>query len=161
MKEMRFKIGKFKLKLSQSTIDVALWIVTEDDGEEFDHKKVPQGYLLTYVGYFLLIGSKDVRNAIEEDISRIWKIKVTGDVSQFDIQNTEGSLTFLSTTVRSHLREGGFTMTQEEFIRDVLKTWEMSDCRPLKTPGDPTSVQLPEEGKTEGRNPEGIWRAQK
>ena len=53
-------------------------------------------------------------------------------------------------------------MSQEEFIRDRLKTWEMSDCRPLMTPGESgTSVELPEEGTPQELDPDDIWRAQK
>ena len=64
---------------------------------------------------------------------------------QFDKQNPEASLTFLSTVIRSHPKHGGFTLSQEAFIRDVLKTWEMTDCKPTLVPGVPTSVELPEE----------------
>ena len=53
-------------------------------GQDFDHKRQTYGYLLTYVDDFLVVGPLNVRNAIEEEISRIWKIKVTGDINQFD-----------------------------------------------------------------------------
>ena len=49
-------------------------------------------------------------------------------------------------------------MSQEAFVRDVLKTWEMTDCKPAMVPGIPTSVELPEE---EEQDPEDIHRAQK
>ena len=49
-------------------------------------------------------------------------------------------------------------MTQEAFVRDVLKTWELTECRPLLTPGTPTKVQLPEEDE---QDPEDVHRAQK
>ena len=49
-------------------------------------------------------------------------------------------------------------MSQEAFVRDVLKTWEMSDCKPSLVPGTPTSVELPAE---EQPDPEDIHRAQK
>ena len=52
-------------------------------------------------------------------------------------------------------------MTQEEFIRDVLKTWDMYDCRPMLTPGEPAPVELPEEYEEDGLNPEDVIRAQK
>ena len=39
LRKMRFKTGKCKLKLDQSSIDVAPWIIIEDKEEEFDHKK--------------------------------------------------------------------------------------------------------------------------
>ena len=143
--------------LDQSSIDVALWIVIEDNGEEFDHKKVPQGYLLTYVDDFLVVGCKNVRNAIEEEISRIWTITVPGDIDQFE-KNLEKSVTFLSSTIRSHPTLGAFTMSQEEFIRDVLSTWEMLDCRPLTTPGEPVSTVLPQE---KNKEPDDVPTAQK
>ena len=133
----------------------------EDNDEEFDHNKTPHGYLLTYVDDFIVVGPLNVRNAIEEEISRSWKVKVTGDIDQFDENNLEASLTFLSTTIRSHPTLGGFTMSQEEFTRDVLKTWEMSECRSMMTPGEPSSTKLPEEGTPEQLDPEGVLRAQK
>ena len=98
------------------------------------------------------------RNAIEEEISRVWKIRIEGQVKQFDNKNPEASLTFLSTDIRSHPKYGGFTMSQEAFVRDVLKTWEMTDCRPVMVPGNPTTVELPEEKEVD---PEDIHRAQK
>ena len=49
-------------------------------------------------------------------------------------------------------------MSQEEFVRDVLKNWEMANCRPLMVPGETTTVELPEENETD---PEDILRAQK
>ena len=94
---------------------------------------------------FSLVGPLNVQNAIEEAISRIWKIRVEGHVNQFDNKNPEASLTFLSTVIRSHPKHGGFTMSQEAFIRDVLKNWEMTNCRPLVVPGESTTVELPEE----------------
>merc|ERR1711989_15860 len=42
----------------------------------------------------------------------------------------------------------GFTMSQEAFVRDVLKTWEMTNCRSLVQPGEPgekTPLELPVE----------------
>ena len=105
---------------------------------------------------FLAVARIDVRNAIDEEISRTWKIKVIGDVSQFDIQNPEMSLKFLSTTIRSHPTLGGFTMSQEELVRYLLKTWEMSECRPFSTPGEASSVELPEEGQPHELDPDDI-----
>ena len=49
-------------------------------------------------------------------------------------------------------------MSQEAFIRDVLKHWEMTNCRPLVVPGEVTTVALPEE---EEPDPEDIFRAQR
>ena len=106
----------------------------------------------------LLVGPSHVRKAIEEEISRLWKIRIEGEVKQYDKKNPEASLTFLSKDIRSHPTRGGFTMTQEAFVRDVLKTWEMTDCKPLLVPGIPTSVELPEEDE---QDPEDVHRAQK
>ena len=52
-------------------------------------------------------------------------------------------------------------MTQEEFIRDILKTWDMSNCKPLLTPGEPSPTELPEEYNEEGLDPCDVLRAQK
>ena len=49
-------------------------------------------------------------------------------------------------------------MSQEAFVRDVLKTWEMTDCKPAIVPGIPTTVELPVE---EEQDPEDVHRAQK
>ena len=130
-----------------------------DNNEEWDHNRKPYGFLLTYVDDFLVVGPPQVRSAIEEEISRLWDIKVAGSVNQFDTKNPEASVNFLSTKIRSHPTLGGFTMTQEEFISDLIKTWEMSGCRPLMTPGEPASTELPDEG-TE-LDPNDVLRAQK
>ena len=144
-----------------SSIDIALWILVADDNEEWDHNRTPRAFLLTYVDDFLVVGPQNVRNAIEEEIARIWQIKVTGQVNQRDDSNPDASVTFLSTNIRSHPKLGGFAMTQEEFIRDVLKTWDMYDCRPMLTPGEPAPVELPDEYEEEGLDPSDIIRAQK
>ena len=49
-------------------------------------------------------------------------------------------------------------MSQEAFIRDVLKNWEMTNCRSLVVPGEATTVALPEE---EEPDPEDVLRAQR
>ena len=72
------------MKAIQSSIDVALWILVDDVEQDFDHTRHTCGYLLAYVDAFLLAGPLHVRNAIEEEISRIWKIRVEGHVNQFD-----------------------------------------------------------------------------
>ena len=142
---MKFRSKGQVLKAMQSSIDVALWILVDDVDQNFDHKRKTYGYLLTYVDDFLLVGTKHVRSAIEEEVSRIWKIRIEGEVNQFDNKNPDASLTFLSTDIRSHPKHGGFTMSQEAFIRDVLKTWDMTNCKPLVVPGEQTTVALPEE----------------
>ena len=74
----------------------------DDIEEEFDHKRRTYGYLLTYVDDFLIVAPSRVRKAIEEEISRFWKVRIEGQVKQYDKQNPEASLTFLSTVIRSH-----------------------------------------------------------
>ena len=51
-------------------------------------------------------------------------------------------------------------MSQGPYIRDVLSTWEMSNCRPVMVPGQPTKVELPEQTE-EDTDPEDVQRAQK
>ena len=73
---MRFKIKDKRLVLMQSSIDVALWVLVENNSEQFDHTRNPYAYMLTYVDDFLIMGPRDVRNTIEEEISRTWKSKL-------------------------------------------------------------------------------------
>ena len=115
---MRFRIKHKVLRVMQSSVDVALWVLVDQTEQNFDHKRKTYGYLLTYVDDFLLVGPSHVRNAIEEEISRVWKIRIEGQVKQFDNKNPEASLTFRSTDIRSHPKYGGFTVSQEAFVRD-------------------------------------------
>ena len=72
--------------------------------QDFDHKRKTYGYLLTCVDDFLLAGPSHVRSAIEEEVSRIWKIRIEGELNQFDNKNPDASLTFyrrLSDRIRS------------------------------------------------------------
>ena len=147
---MRFKVGKKVLRAIQYSIDVALWILVENVEEDFDHKRSTFGYMLTYVDDFLMVGPDDVRNAIEEEISKIWKYKMGFTVKQFDKKNLGASLTFLSTIIRSHPKYGGYTMSQELFIIDTLKQWDMLNSRPAVTPGEVTTAPLLEEENRAG-----------
>merc|ERR1711867_276670 len=112
---MKFKMKYKFLKAVQSSIGVALWVIVDLIDENFDHKRKTYGYVLTYVDDFVLVGPSHVRKAIEEDISRFWKIRIEGEIKQYDKQNPEAPLTFLSTNIRSHSTCGGFTMSQEAF----------------------------------------------
>ena len=49
-------------------------------------------------------------------------------------------------------------MSQEAFVRDVLKTWEMTNCRSLVVPGEETKVELPVE---QNIDPDDVHRAQR
>ena len=55
------------MKFIQSCIDVALWILVQDDDEEFDHNRVPLGFLLTYVYDSLVEGAECDRGGDFED----------------------------------------------------------------------------------------------
>ena len=76
IKKMRFRIKWHVLRAIQSSIDVALWILVDQAEQDFDHKRRTYGYLLTYVDDFLLVGPSHVRSAIEEEVSRIWEIRM-------------------------------------------------------------------------------------
>ena len=82
LKKMRFRIKGRVLKAIQYSIDVALWIVIDQVEQNFDHKRKACGYFLAFVDDFLLVGPSHVRNAVEEEISRIWKIRMEGQVNQ-------------------------------------------------------------------------------
>ena len=73
---MKFRIKNKILRVLQSSIDVALWVLVDQSEPNFDHKRKTYGYLLTYVDGFLLVGPSHVRNAIEEEISRVWKYEL-------------------------------------------------------------------------------------
>ena len=94
LQKMQFQIKHNKLRAVQSSIDVALWVIVDLTDELFDHKRKTYGYVLTYVDDFLLVGPSHVRKAIEEEISRFWKIRIEGEAKQYDKQNLEASLTF-------------------------------------------------------------------
>ena len=79
-----------------------------------------------------------------------------------DPQNLHESIVYLSTTIRPHPSGRGFTMSQAPFIRYLLKTWSMSDCRPVVTPGEViTTVELPTEGTPDELDPDDVLMAQK
>ena len=121
-----------KYKLLQSNIDQALWTIVEDDGSQFLHEMKKVGYILTYVDDFVIVAEKSLRRQFEEEISRHWKIKVTGSIDQ---DGSERVLTYLSTEIRT-TSSGGFFLDQEKFTNDLLKTWEHANCKSSSTPGE-------------------------
>ena len=69
-----------------------------------------------------------------------------------------GTTTFLAATIRAH-PEGGFTLDQEEYAKDMLRKWKMADCRSNATPGDAIGLEL-ETLKEEDPDPEDVKLAQ-
>ena len=70
----------------QSSIDVALWILVDDNAEEFDHNKSTYGFLLTYVDDFLMVGPDDIWKRywagdydIEDELYSSYKVWKFGD----------------------------------------------------------------------------------
>ena len=82
-------------------------MIVDEDASKFAHKRKTYGYILTYVDDFTIVGPIDLQKANEEEISRCWKIKTTRSVDQFDSQDPDAPLNFLSTTVRSHPKKVG------------------------------------------------------
>ena len=52
-------------------------------------------------------------------------------------------------------------MEQEAFVKDLLITWQMTECKPAATPGDPASIELSLELPEEDIDGSGVWKAQK
>ena len=102
LKSLRVQIDGEPHYFMSSSVDVALWILVADNDEEWDHNRTPVACLLTYVDDFMVVGPLHVRNAIEEEILKIWDIRVPGRIEQFDTENPDASVTFLSTNIRSH-----------------------------------------------------------
>ena len=84
LRKLRFKVKGRILRAVQSSIDYALWMLVDDKVQDFDQKRATYAHLLTYVDDFLMVGPWLVRSAIEEEISRVWKVRVEGRVNQFD-----------------------------------------------------------------------------
>ena len=104
---MRFNVMGRVLRAVQSSIDYALRLLVDSGPQELDHKVRAEAYLLTYVDDFLMVGPQYVRDAIEEEISAIWRARAEGQVNQFDKANPDASITFLSTVIRSNPKYGG------------------------------------------------------
>ena len=141
MTNMRISWKNRTYKLLQSNIDQPLWAIVQSEGYQFLHDVKKVGYVLTYVDDFMMIAEKSLRSKFEEDISRHWKIKVTGSIDQ---DGSGRSLTFLSMEIGT-TSSGGFFMNQEKFINDLSQTWKFVNCKPSCTPGvKGSSVSLEE-----------------
>ena len=87
---------------------------------------------------YLSVGHKDVTDAFMERISKVWSMKIQGDVHSREFMG-----------VRIHRDRGArvIEFDQERAILDFLKEWNMSDCKGRDTPMD-ANLKLPKiEGK--------------
>ena len=85
----------------------------------------------------------------------MWKTKSTGILDQLvDGRKDSGeSITFLSAVIRAY-PNGGFSLDQESFTKDLLAEWNLSECRPSVTPGEPVGFEL----ENERRRTHQLWR---
>jgi len=76
---------------------------------------------------YLSVGHKDVTDAFMERISKVWSMKIQGDVHSREFMG-----------VRIHRDRGArvIEFDQERAILDFLKEWNMSYCRGRDTPMD-------------------------
>jgi hypothetical protein len=70
-----------------------------------------------------LCGHKDATDAFMERISKVWSMKIQGDVHGREFMG-----------VRIHRGARVIEFDQERAILDVLKEWNMSDCKGRDTP---------------------------
>uniref|UniRef100_A0A1Y1LCN3 Endonuclease n=1 Tax=Photinus pyralis TaxID=7054 RepID=A0A1Y1LCN3_PHOPY len=86
-----------------------------------DHKKL---YILLYVDDLLIFGTdqKEV-SELKVILNRNFKIRDLGFISNY-----------LGINVKQHIEKGIVEISQEAYLREVLKRFQMYDCKPMSTP---------------------------
>ena len=83
---------------------------------------------------FILTNNKDLRNKVFEVVRKEVNIKDLGEVT-----------CALRTNIDVDKQKGTIRVSNEPYIRDLLERYEMSDCKGVSTPADPTKKLSPDD----------------
>ena len=127
--------------LRQSSVDSCLW-----DIKPSGKSKSSAGLLSTYVDDLLATGPVDLLRDLFKAIASIWELTEPDFVEPC----TDGSLTFLGTQIE-FFKSGKAVLHQSKYISDLLRKYDMLDCKPSRSLGpdfkvvDDTLKQVPQE----------------
>lgn len=98
-----------------------------DQGVYIKKKNNRTVIIVTYVDdLLLLLNDVNLKNAIKEKLQSTFKIKNLGEVSKF-----------LGINITRDRNGGIISIDQSEYIEEILKRFDMSECNPEITPLDP------------------------
>lgn len=91
-----------------------------------------QTYVLLYVDDILIFGNDEKQICdLKSKLNKEFKMKDLGLVSNF-----------LGINVKQDLENNITTLDQKEYLENVLKRFDMQDCKPMSTPMDPNSTEI-------------------
>ena len=148
LKSLRFQDEQGRwMGLTQGSLESNLWTIHQvregvepesSSPEDFD--PVIQGYLLVYVDDLLFLGPVGVTEFLHQKISSIWECsKLKFAHNRLD----DEPLRFLGIEIKTC--EGGFLLTQEAYISELLRAHEVNPSKRSKVPAPKEWLQADNE----------------
>ena len=118
MSNVTVYIDNHTYRLVQSDADPAVWnIVGETEW-------LIQGYVLTYVDDFMIIGSDATVEGVRTALRSLWTTSDQPTISR----TSPGKVKYLSIDVE-YRSDGSITLSQHAYTRELLEKWGMKDCK--------------------------------
>jgi hypothetical protein len=149
LKELRVTMNGEKYYLQQNEADSQVWSIAKLSpcgrvGLPSDSTGVQLGLLCVYVDDFLILApSGPVRDALVESMKSLWEF------GKERVLTPESPLTFLGIDW-TIARNGDIHLSQERFAQELLKKYNMHNCRPVQNitldkPPEKDDIPTPEE----------------
>lgn len=126
LRSISFRVAETDYYLKQSSIDEALWDIRRKGSPDSERS---YGLLSTYVDDLLGCSQKDILSALFSKIADTW------ETTPPEFLSPGNTLRFLGVDLEM-LQDGSVFMGQQRYVDDMLKKFDMEDCKPCDTLGD-------------------------
>jgi hypothetical protein len=136
---MRWKSEeKFVLSLERSWADPSAWKINRTrvmKGPKGTSESELVGVLCVYVDDLMITAPWEVNSAMLEGIAKIWAISKPEHL----LPNAEGTARFCGVHI-VRKPELGIVLHQGPYVKELLRRFQMQDCKPSPTTGDSEST---------------------
>eukprot|EP00434_Breviolum_minutum_P003898 symbB.v1.2.003425.t1/scaffold183.1/size281544/9 len=150
LREVTWRNDETDFEMEQSLVEPNMWKIVGEDGQ---HRKELRGLVMMYVDDALILGSRNVVTSFVEELSSRWEL------SKPEWLNDQKPVRFLGMDLWK--KEEGFFVSQEAYLKDVLRRRGMEEEKGYNIPISKDQSQRLEEPQETDPTIEEVRSAQK
>ena len=132
LKSARIQFGRVVLKLIPTVAESELWLVRDEQTNQL------YGLLVTYVDDLFYFGEEQIIRALHKFILEEWP------ASELEWVNEEVAVRYLGVEILKCPGAMGFTISQQAYIQELLRSYELQDVHPTHLPAPREWVEAAE-----------------